>query len=156
MAGGLPLSGVLGRAEIMDAPGDSAIGGTYVGNPVACVAALGAIETMKADDLAGRARQIETLFRERLTVLQEQYGVIAEIRGRGAMLAIELTRGRDDLTPAPELVAAINKYCHSQGLVTLGAGTFGNVIRFLPPLVCPDDLLHEGLDIVAAAFADVS
>ncbi len=156
IAGGLPLAAVTGRAELMDSVHAGGLGGTYGGNPVACAAALGAIETMKVEDLAGRARQIEKLFRERLTRLQEAHGVIAEIRGRGAMLAIELTRGRDDLTPAPELVAAINKYCHSQGLVTLGAGTFGNVIRFLPPLVCPDDLLHEGLDILAAAFAEVS
>lgn len=154
IAGGLPLAAVTGRAELMDAVHAGGLGGTYGGNPVACAAALGAIETMKADDLCGRAREIEAIFVERLRGLQEQFGAIAEVRGRGAMLAIEVTRGAGDLTPAPEVVAAVNRYCHSQGLVTLGAGTFGNVIRFLPPLSCPDELLREGLDIVEAALKE--
>jgi 4-aminobutyrate aminotransferase/(S)-3-amino-2-methylpropionate transaminase len=107
---------------------------------------------MKADDLTLRARQIEVLFKERLEQLRSKYDVIADIRGRGAMLAIELTAGAGDLTPNPTVTAAINSYCHSQGLVTLTCGTFGNVFRFLPPLVAPDHLLNEGLDIIDAAF----
>ncbi len=155
IAGGMPLAGVTGRAEVMDSVHAGGLGGTYGGNPVACAAALGAMETMATDDLCGRAREIEALFRGRLEVLRDKHPVIADIRGRGAMLAIELTKGPGDLTPDPVATAAINSWCHSQGLVTLTAGTFGNVFRFLPPLVAPDQLLHEGLDIVEAAFAHV-
>ncbi len=155
IAGGLPLAAVTGRAEVMDSVHAGGLGGTYGGNPVACAAALGAIETMRAEDLNGRAKQIEALFVDRLEQLRNKYDVIADVRGRGAMLAIELTAGAGDLTPNPTATAAINSYCHSQGLVTLTAGTFGNVFRFLPPLVAPDHLLVEGLDIIDAAFAHV-
>jgi 4-aminobutyrate aminotransferase/(S)-3-amino-2-methylpropionate transaminase len=156
IAGGLPLSGVTGRAEIMDSVHNGGLGGTYGGNPVACAAALGSIQTMKDEDLCGRARQIESLFTERLEVLRSKYDVIAEVRGRGAMLAMELTAGAGDLSPNPAATSAINSYCHSQGLVTLTAGTFGNVLRFLPPLSSPDHLLREGLDILEEAFASVA
>ncbi len=155
IAGGLPLAAVTGRADVMDSVHAGGLGGTYGGNPVACAAALGAIETMRADDLCGRAREIETLFRGRLEQLRAKYDVVADVRGRGAMLAIELTAGAGDLTPNPQATAAINGFCHRQGLVTLTAGTFGNVFRFLPPLVAPDHLLSEGLDIIEAAFAEV-
>ncbi len=155
MAGGLPLAAVTGRAQLMDAVHTGGLGGTYGGNPVACAAALGAIETMREEDLCGRAKQIESLFLARLEKLAERYDVIAEIRGRGAMLAIELTAGAGDLTPHKEATAAISAYCHSQGLVTLTAGTYGNVFRFLPPLSSPDHLLEEGLDIIEQAFAHV-
>ena len=155
IAGGLPLAAVTGRADVMDSVHGGGLGGTYGGNPVACAAALGAIETMRSDDLCGRAHEVEAIFRPRLSLLQEKYPVIADIRGRGAMLAVELTAGQGDLTPNPTATAAINKYCHSQGLVTLTAGTFGNVFRFLPPLVSPDHLLEEGLDIIEDAFAHV-
>ena len=155
IAGGLPLAAVTGRAEVMDSVHAGGLGGTYGGNPVACAAALASIETMRADDLCGRARQIEELFRGRLEQLRNRYDVVADVRGRGAMLAIELTAGAGDLTPNPTVTAAVNSYCHGQGLVTLTAGTFGNVFRFLPPLVSPDHLLEEGLDIIDAAFAHV-
>jgi 4-aminobutyrate aminotransferase/(S)-3-amino-2-methylpropionate transaminase len=155
IAGGLPLAAVTGRAELMDAVHAGGLGGTYGGNPVACAAALGAIETMKAEDLCGRAKEVETIFVARLEKLRDRYDAIADIRGRGAMLAIELTAGAGDLTPNAKATAAINAYCHSQGLVTLTAGTFGNVFRFLPPLASPDHLLEEGLDIIEAAFAHV-
>jgi 4-aminobutyrate aminotransferase / (S)-3-amino-2-methylpropionate transaminase / 5-aminovalerate transaminase len=156
IAGGLPLSGVTGRAEIMDSVHTGGLGGTYGGNPVACAAALGAIETMREEDLCGRAKQIEALFLERLEMLRSKYDVIADVRGRGAMLAVELTAGGGDLTPDAGRTAAINSYCHSQGLVTLTAGTFGNVLRFLPPLSSPDHLLREGLDILEDAFGSVA
>jgi 4-aminobutyrate aminotransferase/(S)-3-amino-2-methylpropionate transaminase len=155
IAGGLPLSGVTGRAEIMDSVHTGGLGGTYGGNPVACAAALGSIETMRNEDHCGRAKEVEALFLERLDVLRGKYDVVAEVRGRGAMLAVELTAGAGDLTPNPTATAAINAYCHSQGLVTLTAGTFGNVLRFLPPLSSPDHLLREGLDILEEAFASV-
>ncbi len=155
IAGGLPLAAVTGRAEVMDAVHAGGLGGTYGGNPVACAAALGAIRTMKEQDLCGRAREVEALFRPRLEALRSKYDVVADIRGRGAMLAIELTAGAGDLTPNPTATAAINKHCHGQGLVTLTCGTFGNVFRFLPPLSSPDHLLTEGLDIIDEAFAAV-
>jgi 4-aminobutyrate aminotransferase/(S)-3-amino-2-methylpropionate transaminase len=153
IAGGLPLSAVTGRADVMDSVHSGGLGGTYGGNPVACAAALGAIETMRSQDLCGRAKQIESLFVGRLEQLRSKYDVIADIRGRGAMLAIELTAGAGDLTPNAAATGAINSYCHSQGLVTLTAGTFGNVFRFLPPLSAPDHLLSEGLDIIEEAFS---
>jgi 4-aminobutyrate aminotransferase/(S)-3-amino-2-methylpropionate transaminase len=152
IAGGLPLAAVTGRAEIMDAVHTGGLGGTYGGNPVACAAALGAIETMEAEDLCGRAREVEALFTGRLSGLAEKFDVVGEIRGRGAMLAVELVTGEGDDTPNPGLTARINAFCHQQGLVTLTAGTYGNVLRFLPPLAISDELLHEGLDILEQAF----
>jgi 4-aminobutyrate aminotransferase/(S)-3-amino-2-methylpropionate transaminase len=136
----------------MDSVHGGGLGGTYGGNPVACAAALGAIETMESEDLCGRAREIEALFMPRLRELAEKFGVVGDVRGRGAMLALELVAGGGDKTPNPELTAAISSYCHSQGVVTLTAGTFGNVLRFLPPLSAGNDLLNEGLDIVERAF----
>jgi 4-aminobutyrate aminotransferase/(S)-3-amino-2-methylpropionate transaminase len=161
IAGGLPLAAVTGRADVMDSVHAGGLGGTYGGNPVACAAALAAIETMEAEDLCGRARAIEALFMPRLHELADKFDVIGEVRGRGAMLAIELVAGGQeeapshapDKTPNPALAGAVNAYCHSQGVVTLTTGTFGNVIRFLPPLSAGDDLLHEGLDILGQAFA---
>ena len=154
IAGGLPLAGVTGRAEIMDSVHAGGLGGTYGGNPVACAAALGAIETMVAEDLTGRARRIGDIMLPRLHGLAEKYPVIAEVRGRGAMLAIELTRP-GTLDPDPATTAAVARACHQAGLVTLTCGTFGNVIRFLPPLVIGEDLLDEGLSILEDAFAAV-
>jgi len=153
IAGGLPLAALTGRADVMDSVHSGGLGGTYGGNPVACAAAVGAIETMQAEDLCGRAREIEALFMPRLRELSEKFEVIGDIRGRGAMLAVELVSGGGDKTPNPALTSAVNAYCHSHGLVTLTAGTFGNVMRFLPPLSAGDDLLHEGLDILGQAFA---
>ncbi len=153
IAGGLPLAGVTGRAEIMDSIHPGGLGGTYGGNPVACAAALGAIETMRADDLPSRARAIEALMLPRLRTLAERYPSIGDVRGRGAMLAIELVSDAEAKTPGAALTAAINGYCHAHGVVTLTCGTHGNVVRFLPPLSISDDLLSEGLDVLAEAFA---
>jgi 4-aminobutyrate aminotransferase/(S)-3-amino-2-methylpropionate transaminase len=153
IAGGLPLSGVTGRAEVMDAVHAGGLGGTYGGNPVACAAALGAIETMREENLPARARELEALFLPRLRRLAEQYPQVGDIRGRGAMLAIELVAGADDRTPNPALAGRVNAACHAQGLVTLTAGTYGNVFRFLPPLSIGDELVAEGLDILDQAFA---
>jgi 4-aminobutyrate aminotransferase/(S)-3-amino-2-methylpropionate transaminase len=151
IAGGLPLAGVTGRAEIMDAVHVGGLGGTYGGNPVACAAALAAIETMQDDDLVGAARRIEQTMRPRLEALASKYDAIGDVRGRGAMLAVELVEP-GTLTPNPVLTGAVSSACHQQGLVTLTAGTYGNVLRFLPPLVIGEDLLGEGLDILEAAF----
>ena len=152
IAGGLPLAGVTGRAELMDSVHVGGLGGTYGGNPVACAAALGAIEAMRSHDLAGRAREIGTLMKSRLTRLQEEYAVIGDVRGRGAMMAIELCEPGTTL-PDPVRTAAVSAYCHHHGVVTLTCGTYGNVLRFLPPLAISDDLLEEAFDVVADAFA---
>ncbi|MCL2732629.1 MAG: 4-aminobutyrate--2-oxoglutarate transaminase [Actinomycetia bacterium] len=154
IAGGLPLAAVTGRAEIMDAAHSGGLGGTYGGNPVACAAALGAIETMKELDLNARARRIAEIMIPRLTEMQEKFPVIGEVRGRGAMIAVELVEpgGKE---PNPAVTAAVAKACHAAGLVVLTCGTYGNVLRFLPPLVIGEDLLNEGLDIIENAFAGV-
>jgi 4-aminobutyrate aminotransferase/(S)-3-amino-2-methylpropionate transaminase len=151
IAGGLPLAAVTGRAEMMDSVHVGGLGGTYGGNPVACAAALAAIETMQADDLCGAARRIESVMRPRLAALADKYEVIGDVRGRGAMLAVELVVPGTK-NPDPALTAALAAACHQQGLITLTAGTFGNVLRFLPPLVIDDALLSDGLDILDAAF----
>ncbi|MFH9355085.1 4-aminobutyrate--2-oxoglutarate transaminase [Kitasatospora sp. NPDC017646] len=152
IAGGLPLAAVTGRAEIMDAAHAGGLGGTYGGNPVACAAALGAIETMKEQDLVGKAQRIGEVMLGRLRAMQEKFDVIGDVRGRGAMIAVELVKPGSK-EPNPELTAAVAKACHAEGLVVLTAGTYGNVLRFLPPLVIPDHLLTEGLDIIEGAFA---
>ncbi|WP_377269175.1 4-aminobutyrate--2-oxoglutarate transaminase [Peterkaempfera sp. SMS 1(5)a] len=154
IAGGLPLAAVTGRAEIMDAAHSGGLGGTYGGNPVACAAALGSIETMKELDLTAKAQRIGEVMLGRLRALQEKYDIIGEVRGRGAMIAIELVKpgGKE---PNPEATAAVAKACHTEGLVVLTAGTYGNVLRFLPPLVIPEHLLNEGLDILEGAFASL-
>ncbi|GAA0360526.1 4-aminobutyrate--2-oxoglutarate transaminase [Actinoallomurus spadix] len=153
IAGGLPLAAVTGRAQVMDAVHGGGLGGTYGGNPVACAGALGAIETMKAEDLPARARAIEALFVPRLRELAAKYPQIGDVRGRGAMLAVELVSDPGAKTPDAGLTAAVNRACHAAGLVTLTAGTYGNVLRFLPPLSITDELLAEGLDILEEAFA---
>jgi 4-aminobutyrate aminotransferase/(S)-3-amino-2-methylpropionate transaminase len=153
MAGGMPLSGLTGRAEVMDAIHTGGLGGTYGGNPVACASALAAFESMEADDLCGRARAIEAMVVPRLQALAEKYAVIGDIRGRGAMLAVELVSDLDRKTPDADLTARVNKACHAQGVVTLTCGTYGNVFRFLPPLSISDELVEEGLDILEDAFA---
>ncbi|MEJ8653127.1 4-aminobutyrate--2-oxoglutarate transaminase [Streptomyces sp. MS1.AVA.3] len=152
IAGGLPLAAVTGRAEIMDAAHAGGLGGTYGGNPVACAAALGSIETMREQDLNAKARRIGEVMTARLNAIAEKYDIIGEVRGRGAMIAIELVKsGSKD--PNPEATGALAKACHQEGLLVLTTGTYGNVLRFLPPLVIGEDLLNEGLDILEGAFA---
>ncbi|MEJ7795794.1 MAG: 4-aminobutyrate--2-oxoglutarate transaminase [Nocardioides sp.] len=152
MAGGLPLSAVTGRADLMDSVHAGGLGGTYGGNPVACVAALGAIEEMRTHDLTGRARAIGAMMTERLENLRAEHPVIADIRGRGAMMAIELC-APGTTEPDAARTAAVSAACHRAGVVTLTCGTWGNVFRFLPPLSIGDDLLHEAFDVVTEAFA---
>jgi 4-aminobutyrate aminotransferase/(S)-3-amino-2-methylpropionate transaminase len=148
IAGGLPLSAVTGRAEIMDAPHPGGVGGTFGGNPVACAAALATIATIEADGLVARARQIEKLMKDQLLALQTADDRIGDVRGRGAMIAAELVNplnGEPDARLTTELAAA----AHAAGVIVLTAGTFGNVLRFLPPLTISDELLTEGLDVLA-------
>ena len=152
IAGGLPLAGVTGRAEIMEAVHVGGLGGTYGGNPVACAAALAAIETMKADGLVARAQQIERIMVSRLHRMQAEDNRIGDVRGRGAMIAIELVH-RDTTDPDPALTAAVATAAREQGVIVLTCGTYGNVLRFLPPLTISDELLNEGLDVLAEAFS---
>ena len=151
IAGGFPLAAVTGRADIMDSVHVGGLGGTYGGNPVACAAALGAIEAMRKHDLPARARELGAIIERRLTAIAERHPAAGDIRGRGAMMAVEIV-GTDGLTPDPVRTGSISAYCHARGVVTLTAGTYGNVLRFLPPLVMPDHLLQEAFDVVAEAF----
>ena len=152
IAGGLPLAAVTGRADVMDSVHAGGLGGTYGGNPVACAAALGAIEEMRSHDLPARARAIEATIRRRLEAIAADHPVIGDIRGRGAMMAIELVKP-GTLEPDAARTGAVAAYCHRQGVVVLTCGTWGNVFRFLPPLSIGDDLLEEAFDVVAEAFS---
>jgi 4-aminobutyrate aminotransferase / (S)-3-amino-2-methylpropionate transaminase / 5-aminovalerate transaminase len=151
IAGGLPLAAVTGRAEIMDSVHAGGLGGTYGGNPVACAAALGAFETMSKEDLPAAARRIGDIMLPRLRELAAAHAAIGDVRGRGAMLAIELVKP-GTIEPDATLATKIAKACHASGLIVLTCGTFGNVLRFLPPLVIAEDLLDEGLSILEDAF----
>jgi 4-aminobutyrate aminotransferase/(S)-3-amino-2-methylpropionate transaminase len=154
IAGGLPLAGVTGRAEIMDSVHVSGLGGTYGGNPVACAAALGAIETMEEENLVARANHIGQILGDALRGLQAKYPVIGEVRGRGAMQAIELVEPGTK-TPNTAAMNAVVKYCQSKGVLILTAGTYSNVVRFLPPIVITDELLKDALSVLDEAFASL-
>ncbi|MCX2932905.1 4-aminobutyrate--2-oxoglutarate transaminase [Mycobacterium sp. CVI_P3] len=147
IADGLPLAAVTGRAEIMDAPHVSGLGGTYGGNPVACAAALATIETIELDGLVERAKQIEAVMKDKLGHMQADDDRIGDVRGRGAMIAVELVRS-GTAEPDPELTKALAAKAHAQGVLVLTCGTYGNVLRFLPPLTISDELLLEGLDVL--------
>jgi 4-aminobutyrate aminotransferase / (S)-3-amino-2-methylpropionate transaminase / 5-aminovalerate transaminase len=150
IAGGLPLAGLTGAAHLMDAVHAGGLGGTYGGNPVACAAALASIATMREQDLAGAARRIEAIATPKLAALAAQCPAVGQVRGRGAMLALELI---DPATAAPDpaLTAQVARACHRAGVVVLTCGSDANVIRLLPPLVISPDLLAEGLDVLTHA-----
>ncbi len=152
IAGGLPLAAVTGRAELMDAVHVGGLGGTYGGNPIACAAALAAISAMADDDLPGRARVIGEVLLSRLQSLAADHPQIGDVRGRGAMVAVELVRPGTREPDAAE-AARVSAACHRAGVVTLTCGTYGNVLRLLPPLVIDDALLNEALDVLADAMA---
>jgi 4-aminobutyrate aminotransferase/(S)-3-amino-2-methylpropionate transaminase len=154
LAGGLPLAAVTGRAEVMDGVHAGGLGGTYGGNPVACAAALASIATMQAEDLAAAAERVGTAVTSALGPLLASHPAIGDLRGRGAMQAIELVRPG---TTEPDADAArrIAQACHQAGVVVLTCGSFGNVIRLLPPLVIEDDLLADGLDVLVSAIDEV-
>ncbi|SNR23391.1 4-aminobutyrate--2-oxoglutarate transaminase [Actinomadura mexicana] len=152
IAGGLPLAAVTGRADIMDKVHGGGLGGTYGGNPLACEAALAVLEEIEDGKLTERARRIGEIMLPRLRALAARHPAIGDVRGRGAMIAIELVR-EGTKEPDPELTARLARRCHENGLLVLTTGTYGNVMRFLPPLVIPEELLTEGLDVLEAAFA---
>ena len=154
IAGGLPLAGITGRAEIMDSVHASGLGGTYGGNPIACAAALGAIETMEEENLVARAKNIGEILGSTLRELAKKYPVIGEVRGRGAMQAIELVEPGTK-TPNTAAMNAVVKYCQSKGVLILTAGTYSNVVRFLPPLVITDELLRDALNVLDEALASL-
>jgi 4-aminobutyrate aminotransferase/(S)-3-amino-2-methylpropionate transaminase len=154
IAGGLPLSGVVGRASIMDAPPDGSIGGTFPGNPVACAAGLAVLDTIEEEGLVERAQAIGSELRSRMERWQERHAAIGDVRGLGAMLAIELVRDRETKEPAPELADAVVDAAARRGLLLLKAGLAGNCIRVLVPLVVADAELDEALDVWEEALAE--
>jgi 4-aminobutyrate aminotransferase / (S)-3-amino-2-methylpropionate transaminase / 5-aminovalerate transaminase len=154
IAGGLPLAAVTGRSEIMDAAHVGGLGGTYGGNPVACAAALGAIETIQEQHLVAAAGRIGDIMLATLSEMQTRYPVIGDVRGRGAMMAIELVKP-GTTEPDPAITSAVAAFCHREGVLVLTAGTYGNVLRFLPPLVMPQHLLEEALTVLDKAFASL-
>jgi 4-aminobutyrate aminotransferase/(S)-3-amino-2-methylpropionate transaminase len=155
LGGGLPIAGVTGRAEIMDSVHAGGLGGTFGGNPVSCAAALGAIATIEEEGLIARAAHIGQVLGDGLRALQVKYPVIAEVRGRGGMLAIELVipGSKGGIEPDAAAVTKVIKHCTENGVFILSAGTYGNVIRFLPPLVISDALIADALAVLDAGFA---
>jgi 4-aminobutyrate aminotransferase/(S)-3-amino-2-methylpropionate transaminase len=152
LASGLPLSGVLGKAELMDAPHEGAIGGTYSGNPVALAAANAVLDVIESENLIERAKALGEVLLERMNAWQGRFEQIGDVRGRGAMLAIELVRDRESKMPAPELASRVIEEALQRGLLLLKAGLYSNCVRVLTPLVITDDELAEALDVWEAAL----
>jgi 4-aminobutyrate aminotransferase/(S)-3-amino-2-methylpropionate transaminase len=155
IAGGLPLSGVIGKAQIMDAPGRNAIGGTFIGNPVAQAAALAVLDVIDSEGLVERANAIGETMRTRMLEWQSRFPEVGDVRGLGAMVAIELVHDRDSKNPAPELVAAISEEAFRNGLLLMSAGIYSNVVRVLVPLTIADGELDEALDVWERALEHV-
>ncbi len=151
LGGGLPLAAVLGRADVMDAAAPGTIGGTFGGNPVACAAAMATLELMEREDHCGRATAIGAQVAGRLSELSARHEVIADVRGLGAMMALEFCEGGDPARPAMAFTHAVLARCHERGLLVIGAGPHGNVLRVLPPLVIGDAALARGLEIICDA-----
>ncbi len=152
MAGGLPLSSVTGRSEIMDSAQIGGLGGTFSGNPVSCAAALAAIQFMEKEVLPERANKIGEVVRKRFEQLYERHSAIGEVRGLGAMMALEIVKDRKTKEPDKEKVQEVTTRCYQNGLILLSAGTHGNCLRTLMPLVITDEQLVEGLDVIDHAF----
>jgi 4-aminobutyrate aminotransferase/(S)-3-amino-2-methylpropionate transaminase len=164
LGGGMPLAAVTGRAEIMDAPGVGSLGSTFAGNPLSCVAALAAIETIEKEGLLARSTAIGKRFEERAHAWQKKWPLIGDVRGLGGMCAIELVRNsaaaasgakNDTREPAEAETRQIAQYCYEHGLITITAGTFNNVMRILVPLAITDDQFDEGIAVLEAALASV-
>lgn len=155
LAGGLPLSAVVGRAEIMDAPEPGGLGGTYAGNPLACAAGLAVLDVFEQENLLGHAQQLAERFMSQCQVLQQEVAEIGDVRGLGMMLALEFVRDRESKEPAPELVDQIVKQAREQGLLLLKAGLYGNVVRILVPLVVKEPLISRSLEILSAVVKGV-
>jgi 4-aminobutyrate aminotransferase/(S)-3-amino-2-methylpropionate transaminase len=156
LAGGFPLSAVTGKAKYMDAPNPGGLGGTYAGSPIACVAALAAIEVIETEKLADRANKIGALLRGRLQTMAAKLKCIGDIRGLGAMVSMELVKNGNAAEPDADLVKALVQEAAKRGLVILPCGVRGNVIRFLVPLTASDALINEGMDILHAALSHLA
>jgi 4-aminobutyrate aminotransferase / (S)-3-amino-2-methylpropionate transaminase / 5-aminovalerate transaminase len=156
LGGGLPIAAVTGRAEIMDAPGVGGLGSTFAGNPLSCVAALAAIETIEKEGLLARSTAIGKRFEERARGWQKRWPLVGDVRGLGGMCAIELVRDSESREPAEAETKEVAHYCYEHGLITITAGTFNNIMRILVPLVVTDEQLEEGLGVIEAALAAVA
>lgn len=156
LGGGLPLSAVTGRAEIMDAPGVGSLGGTFGGHPLSCVAALAALETIEAEGLLARSVALGERFERRAAAWQRRWPLVGEVRGLGGMCAIELVRDAATREPADSETREVAKFCYEHGLIAITAGTYGNVMRVLVPLVITDAQFDEGLGVLEAALAAVA
>jgi 4-aminobutyrate aminotransferase / (S)-3-amino-2-methylpropionate transaminase / 5-aminovalerate transaminase len=152
LGGGLPLAAITGKAEIMDAPGPGGLGGTFAGNPLSCAAALAVLDLFEKEDLNARATRLGENFQKRARSWQKQWPMIGDVRGLGAMQALELVQSQDKREPAPEETKQITQYCYEHGVITISAGSYGNVIRLLMPLVITDDQMNEALDILEGAL----
>lgn len=155
MGGGLPLAAVTGRAEIMDAPGPGGLGGTFAGNPLSCAAGLAVLDVFEKEDLSARANELGERFQKRARDWQKKWPMIGDIRGLGAMQALELVQSLDKREPAAEETKQVTQYCYEHGLITISAGSYGNVIRLLMPLVITDDQMDEGLHVLEGALKAV-
>jgi len=155
IGGGLPLGAITGRAEIMDAPGPGGLGGTFAGNPVACEAALAVLDMFEQQDLNARAQSLGDHFQKRAREWQKRWPLIGEVRGLGAMQAVELVQSQDKREPASEETKQVTQYCYEHGVITISAGSYGNVIRLLMPLVITDAQMDEALDVLEGAFKAV-
>jgi 4-aminobutyrate aminotransferase/(S)-3-amino-2-methylpropionate transaminase len=156
LTGGLPMAAVTGRAEIMDAPGAGQLGGTFGGNPASCEAALAVLEIVEKENLCARANLLGERFRKRAHKWQSQWELIGDVRGIGAMQALELIRSKATRQPADEETKQVSHYCYEHGLVTITAGSYGNVIRLLMPLVITDSQMDEAMDVLESALAHVA
>jgi 4-aminobutyrate aminotransferase / (S)-3-amino-2-methylpropionate transaminase / 5-aminovalerate transaminase len=155
LSGGLPLAAVTGRAEIMDGPATGQLGGTFGGNPAACEAALAVLDLMEKENLNARANHLGEMFRKRAAEWQRRWELIGEVRGLGAMQALELVRSRVSREPADSETKEIAQFCYEHGLVIITAGSYGNVIRLLMPIVITDVQMSEALDVLESALASV-
>jgi 4-aminobutyrate aminotransferase / (S)-3-amino-2-methylpropionate transaminase / 5-aminovalerate transaminase len=155
LGGGLPLAAVTGRAEIMDAPGPGGLGGTFAGNPLSCAAALAVLDLFQGTHLLDRAQALGKQFQKRGREWQKKFPIVGDVRGLGGMRAIELVKSPQTRQPASDETKQVGKYCYEHGLITLSAGSYGNVIRVLVPLIATDEQMNEGLDVLEAALQAV-
>lgn len=155
LAAGMPLSAVIGKKEIMDAVHPAGIGGTYGGNPLACEAALAVLDIIESENLLDKAQELGNTLLTHLLELKEKYALIGDVRGLGPMIAIELVKDRNTREPAAAETKALVSYCYARGLIILACGTYGNVVRFLMPLVITDEQLKKGLGIINDGFAEI-
>ena len=155
LTGGLPRAAVTGRSDIMDAPGIGGLGGTFAGSPVACEAALAVLDLIESDNLCDRANHLGEMFQKRAKIWQSKWELIGEVRGMGAMQALELVKSKQTREPASEETKKISQRCYENGLITITAGSYSNIIRLLMPIVITDDQMQEAMDIMESAIAAV-